>query len=256
MTKQNKFFTIPRAEVLTRLPEETISFYQDANYLDLTTGNLHVSRDLIGTNGKIVDNVDRDQGKITVNNQGLQLPSAALMYKVIIPHLRAQASQDENLKKVLESMSITFEFLEDIVIQVGHQRMARDERTFWDEIGKPPHESYALRLKVGNKEIPIALPYKIKGTDRKFWDYDVNGQYNLGDLNAFGFPTTLRENGEFKYWGPNDFNRPIGRELYPSGGRPQGEVATIRYKTLGLLLNFRPKGDIQDNLGVRGVKIN
>ncbi len=250
----NEFFTIPREELLTRLPKETIDFYSQAKYLDLTLGDLYVAQNLTGDDGKIVDNIDKNKGRHILNKQGLQLPSVALMYRVIIPYLRMHASQDEELKKVLNSLAMNSEFLEDIVIQASHQRMSRDERKFWKEIKKSPEESYVLKLRIGDKETPITLPYKIKGIDREFWDYEINGSFDLEDLNSFGFPTVLREEGEFKYWGPNDFNRPIGRELYPYGGGPQGEVATIRCNTLDLLLIFRPGDDIQDNVGVRGVR--
>lgn len=255
MTKNNEFFTIPREEVLARLPKETVYFYNQANYLDLTRGDLHVSQDLIRTDGKIVDNIDRNQGGHKVNEQELKLPSVALMYKVIIPYLKIHASQNEQLKKVLGSLATNSEFLEDVVIQVGHRRASRDERKFFEEIRKSPEESYALKLRIGNKKTPIMLPHEVKNTGVEFWDYEVNGSFDLEDLNAFGFATVLREDGEFDYWGPDDFNRPIGKELYPYGGSPQGEVATIRCKTLDLLLTFRPRGDIQDNLGVRGVKV-
>lgn len=255
MTKNNEFFTIPREEVLNRLPEETIRFYAQSEYLDLATGDLYVSRDLIKENGTIVDNIDYNEGRLIINKLQLKLPSVALMYKVIIPHLKELALQDEELKKILESFAENHEFLEDVIIQPGHQRMVRDEKTFWEELGKQPQDAFALKLRMGKKETAITLPYKIKGTDKEFWDYEVNGSFNLEDLDAFGFPKTLKENEEFNYWGPDDFNRPIGKELYPYGGSPQGQVATIRCKTLDLLLTFRPNGDIQDNLGIRGVKV-
>ncbi len=42
MRKNNEFFTIPREEVLAKLPHETIHFYSQASYLDLTAGDLSV----------------------------------------------------------------------------------------------------------------------------------------------------------------------------------------------------------------------
>lgn len=255
MTKNDEFFTIPREEVLTRLPEEIINFYSQAGYLDLTVGDLHISQGLVRNNGKIIDNIDRNEGREIVNKRGLQVPSVALTYKVIIPYLRMCTLENEGLKKVLNSLATNSEFLEDVVIQMGHRRMSKDETKFWQEIRKSPEESYALKLRIGDKETSTTLPCKIKGADKKFWDYEVNGSFNVEDLNSFGFPTVLREDGEFRYWGPNDFNRPIGKELYPYGGGPQGEAATVRCKTLDLLLTFRPRGDIQDNVGIRGVKV-
>ena len=63
-----------------------------------------------------------------------------------------------------------------------------------------------------------------------------------------------RQDGEFKYWGPQEFDIPLAREL---GANPQYRVVPIRCKgdSLDLLLNFRPRWHFNDGIGVRGVKI-
>lgn len=243
MIQENQFFIIPKDEVLAVLAPETVNFYQRAKYLDLTSGDLHVSTDLLRSNWKLLDNIDYEEGRRIVQEHNLQLPSVALMYLVIIPYLKRHQS-DKKLGNVLRSMNHNCEFLEDVVIQN-------------DGIEESSDSAYGLKLKVGNRKTALLLPHKIEEEAGKFWNYEVSGSFSLEDLNDLGFPTALKDKGEFMYWGPNDFNRFVGKELYPYGGGPQGQVATIRSfgQTLDLNLIFRPSNDIQDNLGVRGLKV-
>jgi len=236
------FFTISRKEVLATLAPETVEFYRGAEYLDLTSGDLNVGIEPVtDDSGKILDNISYVEGKKIITEMGFQLPSVALMYQVIIPYLMKNSLEDRKLGKALESMVNNFEFLEDVIIQKG-------------EI----ENKYALHLRIGERETSLNLPHEVKSSgDPKFWDYQVNGSFDLTDLNDLGFPIVLKDKGKLKYWGPSDFNMPIGKELYPYGGGPQGETSCIRCsgETLDLLLTFRPRGSHQDNLGLRGIRV-
>jgi len=244
-----KGFVIKKDDVIARLPQETIDFYKTAGYLDVTAGDLYIS-DIIRRNEAILDNIDCNRARHIVQAVGLQLPTVALMYKVIIPFLKERAPIQS-----LQSFLAASEFLEDTVIQESHLRSIRNEQVFWEEIKKQPEVRYALTLQIGKGKTNLILPSHKSKDEREFWNYELHGAFDQEDTNAHGFPTTLKENGEFQYWGPSDFNQPIGRELYPFGGGPQGQVAVVRSneKSLDVLLSFRPSGGVQDKVGARGI---
>lgn len=243
-TKNNDpFFVIERDEVLAALAPATVDFYREAEYLDLTVGDLHVSTDLLRNNGKVIDNIDYEEGRKLLAKQKLSLPSPALMYNVIIPFLKEHASTDQRINHVLGRMKNEYsEFLEGIVSQEVGDR----DHNLWLEMG-PVEEN--LITKARRK---ISLPQKLSESD--FKNYEVNGSFDLRDLDEFGFPKFLQGDGEFKYWGPQEFNQALAREL---GSSPQYKVVPLRVKneSLDLVLTFRPRRHFNDDVGVRGVKV-
>lgn len=250
MTKGNEdFFVIRKEEVLESIPERAVQFYAAANYLDLKSGDLHIARQPLLVDSKVLetassleiripqkqdvllDNISYDDGKSILKKLGLTLPSASLMYRIIIPHVKRHSKEDDGLRKVLEAMVNDYnEFLED-------------------KIQEEPRFSRNLKICIGKLTDRLRLPCPKRS-------YYVQGKFDIQLLNEFGFPLILSENGEFHYFGPNDFIKPIGKELYPYGGGPKGEIIAIRQigESLGLNLLFT-RADVQDNLGVRGVKI-
>ena len=246
MTKQNDFFTIPREFVLERITPKTVTFYRQVNYLDLEAGHLCVAQNPLdeeftsGVITKLVDNIDYVQGRELVASLGLRLPSPAIMYKVIIPYLKQYAPSGIMLNHILERMRNDYsEFLEGIVFQdIGSKNC-----DLW-LIGEAKTENSHIQIKR-----KLTLPHRVR--DSGFKDYEVNGSFVAEDLDEFGFPKSLRQDGEFKYWGPQEFNIPLAREL---GANPQYKVVPIRCAedSLDLLLNFRPRGHFNDKIGVRG----
>lgn len=243
MTEEN-FFIIPRNYVLERVSPGIINFSRRVSYLDFEAGDLYITEGpLENRDGKILDNIDYIEGRKLVASRGLSLPSPLLMYKVIIPFLKEHGEFDEKLNRVLERMRNDYsEFLEGIISQnIGDKNC-----DLWlvDE----------TRTEDSNEQVKkkISLPHKI--LDSSFKDYEVSGYFIVDDLDEFGFPKSLRQEGGFKYWGPQEFNIPFAREL---GAKPQYKVVPIRCaeNSLDFLLNFRPRGHFNDRISVRGVKI-
>ncbi len=228
---KEEFFVIPRSYVLDNLSSKLIEFYQEADYLDLTKGDIHIaSSPLKNSDGGILDNISYDEGRAKIKDLGLKLPSAAIIYQVMVPWAKGRYADELECRRMYESMIGFSEFLEDRVVE-------------------QPRHSRELFLTIGSSRRRLELP-----GEKEY--YSIDGYFSQGALGLFGFPDELSKNGEFTYHGPRDFNMPIGRELYPYGGGPRGEVVAIKQYSdkLGLNLLFRGH-EVQDNLGIRGIKI-
>ena len=244
MTKDlpDDFFVIKKDFVLSALPRSAIVLYANPQYLDLTKGDLCVDATLLHIDdsvtaaihalgiplpytrrGLLVDNISYDQASSVCSHLGVHRPTAALWYKVIVPFVDSGACNASLTKAFRESVSNQNEFLEGIIRRVRQN---------------------ALQLRVGTAVYPLNLP---PGES-----YNVNGLFDRKDLAPTGFPTTVHESGELEYFGPNDFIKPIGKELYPYGGGPKGEVVSVRNVGGGLNLLFT-RSDFQDNLGIRRI---
>lgn len=242
------YFTIPQVEVIKSLSRGTVEFYGRSGYLDLMAGDLNVATRLLHVNdavrshckshdisvgasrGSLLDNISYDEAVTIVHGMDKRLPTAALMFRVIIPYLSATTPTAQSYAAISRMQEQSGEFLEGILAV---------------DLGKSP------QLRLGTGKIPLHLPHKVEAGS-KFREYHVRGTFGPEDITDEGFPSRLNSSAVFDYFGPNDFSKPIGKELYPFGGGPQGEVVAILQhgERLGLNLLFT-RTDIQDNLGLR-----
>jgi len=155
----------------------------------------------IGNDGDYLVNINHANGKKIVEAIGYKLPTAGLMYKLFIPWLKSQAEQNNpEAKATLNEMTNTkAEWLEDLILNKN-------------------------ALMMGSKKIALTLPQK-------------DGRFDRAEINEYGYPTAVKDAGEFYYW-------------YPKGDK----MAAIRDwgSELNLYLYWVPS-NADDDLGVRAI---
>ena len=148
---------------------------------------------VIEDNTKYITIINQNNGRKLVESLGYRLPTTAIMYSLFIPHIKLLAEQgDLEAKKTLEEMVNTkAEWMDDLILNGN-------------------------KVKIGSREKQLVLPSE-------------NGAYfDRSDINEFGYPNAInQQQGEFRYWAPNEDER-----------------AVIRFSSsvLGLVCSWVPSG--------------
>jgi len=183
------FFKFPIADVKNNLSQDYLNFLKQSGYapnLDSATElriakyPLKINKEVkeasktagIFISGKVnsyLANITHTNGRKLVQALDYKLPTTAIMYKIFIPHIKALAeSGDKDAKAILKVMIDTrTEWLEDLILNKN-------------------------KVKIGNSERDIALPLQ----DNMFFD--------RSDINEFGYPSQIKDQGEFYYWYPRN----------------------------------------------------
>lgn len=180
-----KFYRMGMDEIVRRTSQNYIDFLKEAGYIEGSPRYLEVNEDLLKINksvkeiaGKIKIEIKAEKkdgdyfleanqcdARTIIGALGGRLLTAGLMYKVFIPFLNALSKKDDvGAKKTLRRMrsSIYSEFLEDVVL--------------------------------GNKKAVICNGERILSFPEKY------GNFNLSDLDEYGYPSQTREfDGAFPY---------------------------------------------------------
>ena len=219
----NDFYKFSMEEVREKLSKDYLKFLKKSGYapeLDSASGLMIAKRILkaddevrklisennieakIEDNTNYVVNINHANSKRLVNLLGYQLPTTGIMYRLFIPSLKDLAeSGNEEAKANLNEMNTKAEWLEDLVLD-------------------------KLRLKIGNAERRIILP-------------DKDGRFDRADISEYGYPTLVRDHGEFYHW-------------HVSGD----ERAAIRSRDSEFYLSLVRGPSVEsDGLGVRRAKI-
>ena len=144
---------------------------------------------LNGADGTYIVSISQPDGRNLIESLGGKLLTTGLMYKLFIPYIKelAQNGNAEAQETLNEMINTKAEWLEDLVLDKS-------------------------RLKIGNKKRRITLPNK-------------NGRYDRADISEFGYPTSVKNEGEFFYWHvsgderaafrgwDSELNLSLGREL-------------------------------------------
>ncbi|MBI2672730.1 hypothetical protein HYX19_00570 [Candidatus Woesearchaeota archaeon] len=182
---QNGFYMIDLQLILQSTTPEYRSFLRDAGYgdldacshLDIAKNMLRIDQDvrdaaarngitLTGKDNDYVIDINQTNARKIVEAMGYKLLTVALMYKLFIPYIEDLAHQgNEEAQVTLDEMVNTqAEWLEDLILDKN-------------------------KVKIGTKEKTIMLP-------------QTDGYFDITDINQFGYPTAVRDSGEFPYWFP------------------------------------------------------
>ena len=173
-------------EVLEATNPEYREFLKEAGYVDLKkTPNLFVASKVLRIDYRVIeagrgmlyggdgDILYKDMGCVVyinhkkilrlINNLGGRVLTTALMYKLFIPYLKQSAENgNEEAKASLDEMTeIKAEWLEDRIL--GKTR------------------------------------FKIRNAERRITLLDKGGYFDISDLNEYGYPTSVKGQGEFYY---------------------------------------------------------
>jgi len=215
------YFHFPIEKVIGGTTQDYRTFLKEAGYMDLEAGNgLLVARRLLhldstirdaakaqniplnGNDGDYVTNINQPNARNLAACLDGNLLTTGLMYHVFIPFIKDLASQgNAEAQATLDEMINTkAEWLEDLIVNKN-------------------------TVKIGNKNKQLMLLQN-----------DV--RFDRADMNEFGYPGNVKQNGEFYYWFPRD-----------------NERAAIRGRSsdLGLDLDWGPSVE-GDRLGVRVAK--
>ena len=214
------FFKFPIADVKNNLSQDYLNFLKQSGYapnLDSATElriakyPLKINKEVkeasktagISISGKAnsyLASINHTDSRKLAETLGYRLPTAAIMYKLFIPYIKnLTESGDKDAKTMLKVMTDTrAEWLEDLILNKN-------------------------KLKIGNDETGIVLPMQ-------------DNRFDRSDINEFGYPSQIKDQGEFYYWYPRN-----------------NEVAVIRSRGSELLLNcdWAPS----DSGGVFGVRL-
>ena len=222
---QNVLYQIDKPTILRATTPDYRKFLRDSGYGDLDScshlgvakGILKYNQDvrqtaqraglaLNGNDGDYVIDISHPNARKLVEALGYKVLTTALMYKLFIPYIKdlAQSGNAEaqaTLNEMTDTSAGKAEWLEDLV---------KDKK----------------KVLIGTKEKKLTLP-------------DKDGRFDRADINEFGYPTKVKDSGEFYYWYPKDNERAVIR-----GGVSE----------LGLGLGGEPSL-VGGGLGVRPAKI-
>ena len=208
-TSTADFYTFDRTAIHQATTPAYRTFLKDAGYADLDTcSGVSINKKILrytqevrdkginGTDGAYVVNITPTNGKDLIERLGGKLLTTALMYQLFIPYIKdqAQAGNTEAQATLKEMTDTKAEWLEDLVVDQS-------------------------KIKIGNREINVSLPL-------------TEGQFDRSDLNELGYPTTVKNTGEFRYWYPRDNvraafrDRGVGLDLVLDGG-PSGTYVVL-----------------------------
>lgn len=219
---QDELYLIDRSRILAATTPAYRQFLEDSGYGDLNScSGIGVAKGMLkydqtvrdaareaglsltGSDGDYVVNINHPDARKLVEALGYKVLTTGLMYKVFIPYIQepAQQGNPEAQATLDEMISTKAEWLEDLILD-------------------------KTRLKIGTHDIRLVLP-------------DKDGRFDRADIDEFGFPIRVRDQGEFYYF-------------YPRGD--ESAVFRNRDSELDLILNREPS--IVDGwLGVRRAKI-
>ncbi len=190
LEKRNGFYTFDKPALLAATTPAYRSLLKDGGYADIDScSGLHVAEGILkyddavkqigtnvglsltGNNGDYVVNINQSDGIRLVEGMGYTLLTTQLMYSLFIPYIKTAAKQgDAQAQTTLDEMVKTkAEWLQDVIFD-------------------------KTKLKIGNRANTsthdvLVLPTK-------------DGRFNPTDMNEYGYPTQLTDNGEFYYWFP------------------------------------------------------
>ena len=214
------FLKFPIADVRNNLSQNYLNFLKQSGYapnldnateLGIAKYPLKINKEVkeaaetagISISGKAnsyLASINHTDSRKLAETLGYRLPTAAIMYKLFIPYIKnLTESEDKDAKAMLKVMTDTkAEWLEDLILNKN-------------------------KLKIGNDETGIVLPMQ-------------DNRFDRSDINEFGYPSQIKDQGEFYYWYPRN-----------------NEVAVIRSRGSELLLNcdWAPS----DSGGVFGVRL-
>ncbi len=219
---QNGLYLIDKPRILAATTPAYRKFLKDSGYGDLNACSAigfaknilkidpavrhaaaGINLNLQGNDGDYVVNINHPNARKLVEALGYKLPTTALMYRLFIPYIEDLANQgNAEAQATLKEMTDTkAEWLEDLV---------KDKRDVW----------------IGTKSKRLSLP-------------DRDGRFDRQDINEFGYPDNVKDQGEFYYWYPRS-----------------NEVAAFRDgdSELDLILNWGPS-IVFGGLAVRPQKI-
>ena len=189
------------------IPKEYILTKTTQNYRNFLKKANYM--DLDSSDGLLIEKkinktaINWNKGKKLLENGSYKLLTVGLMYLVFIPWLKEKELQEQtDIKETLNEMKNKYaEWLEDQIINKN-------------------------TLKINNKEIKIDF-------------LKQDGWFDKEDINEYGYPRKLKENGEHYYWYPRD-----------------NEIAAVRNgdSELSLVL-VREPGIVDVELGLRRSKI-
>ncbi len=199
-----------------------VADYADLDYADLDNASeLRIAKRLLridrrvrdvaarnnvaitGDDNKYLVNINQADARKIVGGLGGKLLTVGLMYRLFIPYIKelAQQNNQEAQATLKEMTNIKAEWLEDIILD-----------------GK--------RVRIGIAVRNILLPRN-------------SGRFDRVDINEFGYPTSVKDQGEFYYWHVDE-----------------NERAAIRGGSSVLVLNLDGAPAVADAfLGVRVAKI-
>jgi|GEM_PF-2142634 len=208
-------YTFDRSAIHQATTPAYRTFLKDAGYADLDTcSGLSIAKNILrytqevrdkgvnGVDGEYVVNITHTNGKALIESLGGKLLTTKLMYSLFIPYLKdqVQAGNSEAQATLKEMTDTKAEWLEDLIVDQS-------------------------KLKIGLNERILNFP-------------KTDAFFERVDLNEFGYPTTVKSAGEFRYWYPRDNVR-----------------AAFRNGGVGLVLDLgRGPSGANDELGVRRAK--
>ena len=196
---ENSFYKFPIYYVKKNLSKDYLEFLKNSGYapnLD-SAQYLVIGKNMFKANKnyeilkirfsieeetKYIVNISQLNARTLSKVWGYQLPTAAIMYKIFIPHIKRLVDlENQEAKANLKEMKSKAEWLEDLILN-------------------------KTKIKIGNSEKEISLPLENTGFDRS-------------DINEFGYPyKQLRHNGEFCYWSPKKGEMAAFRDRGPGLG--------------------------------------
>ncbi|MBI2673243.1 hypothetical protein HYX19_03215 [Candidatus Woesearchaeota archaeon] len=220
---QNGFYRIDAQLILQSTTPEYRSFLRDAGYgnvdinshLDIAKSMLRIDQNvrdaaarsgitfLITDDNNYVVKISQTNARKLVESLGYRLLTTDLMYSLFIPYIKDLAQKDDaEAKATLDEMVNTkAEWLEDLILDKN-------------------------KLKIGAKEKAIILP-------------QTDGRFDKTDINQFGYPSAVKDSGEFIYSFPGS-----------------DKIAAIRFLNSKLSLNlYREPSSGYNWLGVRLTKL-
>ena len=185
--QDKRFYLIEKPRILSATTPAYRKFLRESGYGDLDScagieiakgvlkidpavrqAAARVNLNLSGNDGDYVVNINHPNARKLVEALGYKVPTVGLMYRLFIPYIKelAQNGNPEAQATLNEMINTKAEWLEDLV---------KDKK----------------KVCIGIKEKRLSLP-------------DKDGIFDRADINEFGYPNAVRDQGEFYYCYPRD----------------------------------------------------
>ncbi len=180
------FYLFDRKEIIEATSSEYRKFLKQAGYANIDRcSGLLIEKNILRNDQSVKDsakylkiklnenddcvvNINQSNGRRLIKKIGGKLLTTQLMYGLFIPFLIDQLAQgNKEVQSTIDEMTDTkAEWLEDLILDKS-------------------------RLRIGSQEKKLTLV----GRD---------GYFDKSDLNEFGYPTKIKDSGEYYYWYPRN----------------------------------------------------